>query len=77
MLSTITSKYQTTIPKAVREHLGLSIKDSIEWQVSNGTVTVVPVKARFLDHRNTVLVGPGDIEEDLRAARSRRLDAYR
>jgi AbrB family looped-hinge helix DNA binding protein len=33
MQSVITSKYQTTIPKAVREKLGLSVKDALDWKV--------------------------------------------
>lgn len=33
MQSIITSKYQTTIPKAIRENLGLSVKDALEWKV--------------------------------------------
>lgn len=29
MKSVITSKYQTTIPKAIRNNLGLSVKDAL------------------------------------------------
>jgi len=34
MNSTVTVKYQTTIPKAVRDRLGIRINDAIEWRVS-------------------------------------------
>ena len=44
MKSTITSKYQTTIPKAIRINLGLSIKDALEWKVENGKVILYPAK---------------------------------
>jgi AbrB family looped-hinge helix DNA binding protein len=32
MQSVITSKYQTTIPKAIREKIGLSVKDALDWK---------------------------------------------
>ena len=35
MQSIITSKYQTTIPKAIREYIGLSVKDALEWKVKS------------------------------------------
>ena len=40
MQSLITSKYQTTIPKAIRENLGLSVKDALEWKLEKGKVTL-------------------------------------
>ncbi len=76
MLSTITSKYQTTIPKAVREQLGLTIKDALEWKVENGRIVVAPAKARFLRFKNSVHIGPGDIAEDIAAAMDQRLQKY-
>jgi len=33
MRSLITSKYQTTIPKAIRDRLGISVKDALEWKL--------------------------------------------
>lgn len=30
-LSTLTKKYQTTVPKEVREELGLAVGESISW----------------------------------------------
>jgi len=43
MYSTVTAKYQITIPRAVREKLGISINDSLEWIVENGQVVVCPI----------------------------------
>ena len=41
--STITSKGQTTIPKDIREHLGIGAGDEIEFVIlENGTVMVEP-----------------------------------
>ena len=40
MQSLITSKYQTTIPKAIRENLGLAVKDALEWKLEKGKVSL-------------------------------------
>jgi AbrB family looped-hinge helix DNA binding protein len=77
MKSTITSKYQTTIPKAIRINLGLSIKDALEWKVENGKVILYPAKRNFLNYRNSVKTGQGDIAGDIEAARNIRIEKYR
>jgi bifunctional DNA-binding transcriptional regulator/antitoxin component of YhaV-PrlF toxin-antitoxin module len=75
--SVLTSKYQTTVPKAVRKLLGLDVHDAIEWRVEGGKATVVPVKNDFLAHRGSISVGAGDIVTDIEAARSLRVEKYR
>jgi AbrB family looped-hinge helix DNA binding protein len=77
MKSIITSKYQTTIPKAIRINLGLSIKDALEWKVENGQVILYPAKRNFLKYRNSVKTGQGDIAGDIEAARNLRMEKYR
>jgi AbrB family looped-hinge helix DNA binding protein len=77
MQSIITSKYQTTIPKAIREKMGLSMKDALEWKIEKGKVTVYPAKSSFLKYRNTVKTGPGDINADIEASRNLRLEKHR
>ena len=56
--STLTDRYQTTIPAPVRTALGLSKKDKIRYAIhQDGTVTITknvveeedPVLAKFLD----------------------------
>lgn len=43
-LATITSKGQVTIPKAIREQLGVKSGDKVDFRVGeDGTVSVVPV----------------------------------
>ena len=76
MQSTITSKCQTTIPKAIRENLNLSIRDIIEWKIERGKVFVSPVHKEFLKYRNSIKTGSGDISEDIRLARERRTEKY-
>lgn len=77
MKSTVTSKYQTTIPKSVRESLGIDVNDTLEWAVERGKVTVYPVRNAFLKYRNAVKVGAGDIENDIQLARSMRLERHK
>jgi AbrB family looped-hinge helix DNA binding protein len=77
MNSTVTVKYQTTIPKAVREQLGISINDALEWIVEKGRVVVQPVHNQFLGYRGSVKVGEGDIAADILLAKESRLERYR
>jgi len=77
MNSTVTVKYQTTIPKAVREQLGISINDALEWVVEKGKAVVCPVHSNFLGYRGSVKTGAGDIATDIKLARDSRLEKYR
>jgi AbrB family looped-hinge helix DNA binding protein len=74
MQSMVTSKFQTTIPKAIRSQLKLSVSDTLEWKVEDGKAIVLPVRRRFLEYRNAVKVGKGDIAEDIDLARKERAD---
>ena len=77
MQSVITSKFQTTIPKDIRERLKLSIHDTLEWRVDRGKIVVLPVQKKFLDYRNKIKTGPGKIEKDIKQTRKQRLEKYR
>jgi AbrB family looped-hinge helix DNA binding protein len=77
MRSLVTSKYQTTIPKVIRETLGLSVKDALEWKVEKGKVTLYPTKRNFLKYRNAVKTGEGDIAGDIDTAHNLRMEKYR
>ena len=74
MKSVITSKFQTTVPKRIRETLKLSINDALEWQVEGDRVVVQPVKAPFLKYRNALKTGKGDISKDIKKARRLRAE---
>jgi len=69
MKSKITSKFQVTIPKKVRERLKLSVEDLIDWDMEGGEVIVRPVAKPFLDYRGKFAVGAGTIDDDIRKAR--------
>ena len=77
MQSVITSKYQTTIPKSVRLQLKLSVNDTLEWKVENGKAVVLPTQKKFLEHKNVIRVGEGDIAHDIDLARKERVGKYR
>ena len=76
MQTLITSKFQTTIPKKIREQLHLSIHDTLEWHIEDGKISVSPVSADFLSHQNSIHVGPGKISDDIALARQRRAEKY-
>lgn len=77
MQSVITSKFQTTIPKAVRENLKLSVRDALEWKIERGKVVIFPAQKKFLQYKNTVKTGRGDISADVEKARTMRMEKYR
>jgi AbrB family looped-hinge helix DNA binding protein len=77
MHSLITSKYQITIPKIVRERLKLAVHDTLEWKFEDDKVVVYPVQQRFLSYRNAVQVGPGEIGNDIEQARAEMAEKYR
>jgi AbrB family looped-hinge helix DNA binding protein len=74
--SRITSKFQTTIPKAVREILKLSVSDILNWEIENNKIVVRTNKNQFLKYRNKIKTGPGNIERDIELAEQRRLKKY-
>lgn len=76
MKSVITSKFQTTIPKAVRERLKLSVHDALEWKIERGRAVVSPLNKPFLKYRNTIKVGAGSIANDIKLVRKLRMKDY-
>jgi len=71
--SKLTSKNQTTVPKEVRESLGVGPSDHLSWEIRDGGVaTVTPAKLAFLEHQGILQVGPGSVVEDIRRARQLR-----
>ncbi len=70
--STITSKYQTTVPKEIRESLGLRPRDVLRWEIDGGNVRVTPARRGFLDRRGSLHIGEGSAVADVRQARALR-----
>jgi AbrB family looped-hinge helix DNA binding protein len=69
MRSVITSKYQTTIPKEIRDTLKLSIHDAVEWRINGNVAIVSPTQQIFLSRRGAVKTGKGNIAADVAKAR--------
>ena len=76
MQTVISSKFQTTIPKKIREKLSLSVSDYLEWEVENGRIIVTSPQADFLKYKNSIHVGAGDIQDDIQQARKKRAGRY-
>lgn len=70
--STITSKFQTTVPKEIRDRLRLGDRDILIWELDCEGVRVRPAARRFLELRGSIKVGPGSPVEDVRRARRTR-----
>ena len=49
ILGTVTSKGQTTIPKVVRDQLGLAEGSLIEWEIVDGRASVMARNERIAD----------------------------
>ncbi len=60
LTSTITSKGQVTIPKRVREELGVGVSDKVEFVIlDSGRVEVRPLKYQWKDLKGIVKPLPG------------------
>lgn len=70
--STITVKYQTTVPREVREKLGVGPQDALQWEVMDGYARVSVSDRAFLKRRGSIHAGAGSTVEDVRRARSLR-----
>ncbi|MGA1794798.1 MAG: AbrB family transcriptional regulator [bacterium] len=77
MTSSITSRFQTTIPTGVRKGLRLSVHDTLEWKIEKGAAVVTPFKKPFLKYKNCIKVGEGDIAKDINNERESRTKRYR
>jgi len=49
IFGSVTSKGQTTIPKEIRDRLGLEAGTRIEWSIEDGKATLRPRKIRAVD----------------------------
>jgi AbrB family looped-hinge helix DNA binding protein len=76
--SKITSKYQVTVPKAVRERLKLGAADVLTWQVAeDGRIYVTAAEAPITELKGVIRVGHGDIAADLEKARDAMVERFR
>jgi len=66
--SVLTSKGQTTIPKEIRQFLGLKPKDRLFYLIEDGKVVLKPLHGDILELRGSV--SPKQRPEDFDAIRS-------
>ena len=67
--STLNARNQTTVPKDVREKLGVRPGDTLIWEVVGDQVRVTAKSLAVLKLKGILKVGPGDPVEDVRKAR--------
>ncbi len=68
ILSILTSKGQTTIPKEIRQFLGLKPKDRLLYLIEGGKVILKPLQGDILELRGSVR--PKKSPEDFDAIRA-------
>jgi len=70
--STVTSKGQTTIPRNIRQKLGISTGDVLLWDAGRDTVRIRLASPGFLQRRGTIRTGKGSVTDDMARARATR-----
>ncbi|TGL60525.1 AbrB/MazE/SpoVT family DNA-binding domain-containing protein [Leptospira sarikeiensis] len=75
--SKITSKYQITIPKEIRESLKLSMEDVIEWSVDEKGIRIDAANKPFLKYEGFLNKGSTDIKSDIKKAWTERSKRYK
>ncbi|HYM60154.1 MAG TPA: AbrB family transcriptional regulator [Thermoanaerobaculia bacterium] len=73
--TSITSKGQTTVPKAIRNALGVRPLDNVYWEAADGVVRVTAGEPEFFRWFGAIHVGRGSVSGDI--ARARKLRGLR
>lgn len=68
LFSKITSKYQITIPKEIRDSLHLVESDFVQWKIDKNGIHLESIQKPFLKHRGTLDIKSKDIKADIRRA---------
>lgn len=71
-VSKLTSKNQTTVPREVRDRLGIGSGDALEWSLEEGSVRVRAVRSSLDRLRGIFKVGRGDVVADVKRGRALR-----
>ena len=48
--------------------MNLSVRDTLEWTIADGKIIVTPAKSDFLSYQNTIKIGKGSIDKDVKLA---------
>lgn len=76
MESKITSKYQTTIPKLVRDKLKINISDVLEWKMEGSKIYVETASNPFSKYKGSIPPVDGSTKTDIFKARKARASKY-
>jgi hypothetical protein len=57
-----------------RGYAGGFLVNALEWKIEKGRIVVSPVQKKFLQYRNAVKTGRGDISGDIERARNLRVE---
>lgn len=52
--SKLTTKYQATVPKEVREFLGINAGDGLQWEIEDGNVVVKKLSKLDLEWQKAI-----------------------
>lgn len=74
--SKVTSKFQVTVPREIRERLKLGIADVIEWHLDEDGIRLDAVEKPFLDYQGYFAPGKGRVEDDIKKAWEIRAKRY-
>lgn len=66
--SIITSKYQITIPKEIRDSLKLTKEDVIEWSIDDKGIHIESANKQFLKYNGILNEVSSDFKSDVRKA---------
>jgi bifunctional DNA-binding transcriptional regulator/antitoxin component of YhaV-PrlF toxin-antitoxin module len=74
MRTTLSTRWQTVVPREVREALSLAPHSKLSWEVRGGVAVVVPIPEDPVLGSLGILRGPGLTTEDLLDERRRERD---
>ena len=82
MLSKISVRWQTVIPREIREELGIEPNGFLDWEIQDGVIHVYPVpsdplRASLGMLRNELRGGTEDLLEERRREREREAEMER
>jgi AbrB family looped-hinge helix DNA binding protein len=69
MLSTVSVRGQTVIPRQIREELGITPSTRLEWKIRNGAIIVLPLPRDPILSAVGILEGRGFSTSELLADR--------
>ncbi|MCC5813957.1 MAG: AbrB/MazE/SpoVT family DNA-binding domain-containing protein [Leptospira sp.] len=75
--SKITSKFQVTIPKEIRNHLHLEENHVLEWHVTSSGIQVFNSKKPFLKHQGILRSANKNSKHDIHSAWKSRSEKFR